>query len=103
MKVWLNDLKPGDKFWVCNWKGPREIEIVGPDNDPSFAMPRWKLSDESSTFVNRYVFTTKEEAIDDFLPKLREQLEKLEKAQAYTQIEINMCKEQIANYEKCLS
>ena len=103
MKVWLNDLKPGDKFWICDWTGPREVEIVGPDNDPSFAMSRWKLSDETSTFVNHYVFTTKEEAIDDFLPKLREQLERLEKAQAYTQIEINMCKEQIANYEKCLS
>ena len=103
MKVWLNDLKPGDKFWICNWEGPSEVTILGPDNDPSFAMSRWELSDGTSTYVNRYVFTTKEEAIDDFLPKLREQLEKLEKALAYTQIEINMCKEQITNYEKLLS
>ena len=103
MKVWLNDLKPGDKYWVCDWEGPREVEILGPDPDPSFAMARWKLSDESSTFVNRYVFTTKEEAIDDFLPKLRRQLEILEKKWAYTKVEIDICKEQIANYEKLIS
>jgi hypothetical protein len=103
MRVWLNDLKPGDKFWVCDWKGPREVEIVGPDKDPSFAMSRWKLSDGTSAFVNHYVFTTKEEAIDDFLPKLREQLEILEKKLAYTKIEINICKEQIASYEKLIS
>ena len=104
MKVWLNDLNLGDKFWVCDWKGPREVEIVGPDNDdPLIKMKRYKLSDGFSTFVNHYVFTTKEEAINDFLPKLRKQLEKLEKALSYTQIEINMCKEQIANYEKCLN
>ena len=103
MKVWLNDLKPGDKFWICNWEGPREVEILGPDPDPSFKMLRWKLSDGTSTFVNHHVFTTKEETIDDYLPKLRIQLERLEKAQAYTQNEINVCKEQIANYEKCLN
>lgn len=103
MKVWLNDLNPGDKFWVCDWTGPREVEIVGPDNDPSFKMKRYKLSDGFSTFVNHYVFTTKEEAIDDFLPKLRSQLEKLEKGLVNIQIEIKMCKEQIANYEKCLN
>ena len=103
MKVWLNDLKPGNKFWLCNWEGPREVEILGPDPDPSFKMLRWKLSDGTSTFVNHHVFTTKEEAIDDYLPKLRIQLERLEKAQAYTQNEINVCKEQIANYEKCLN
>jgi hypothetical protein len=103
MKVWLNDLNPGDKFWVCDWTGPREVEIVGPDNDPSFKMKRYKLSDGFSTFVNHYVFTTKEEAIDDFLPKLRSQLEKLEKGLVNIQTEIKMCKEQIANYEKCLN
>jgi hypothetical protein len=103
MKVWLNDLKPGDKFWICDWQGPREVEIVGPDPDPSYAMKRWKLSDGTSAFVNHYVFTTKEEAIDYFLPKLREQLEILEKKLAYTKIEINICKEQIASYEKLIS
>ncbi len=103
MKVWLNDLKPGDKFWVCDWEGPREVEILGPDPDPSFAMARWKLSNGTSEFVNHYVFTTKEEAIDDFLPKLRRQLEILEKKWAYTKVEIEICKEQIANYEKLVS
>ena len=103
MKVWLNDLKPGDKYWVCDWEGPREVEILGPDPDPSFAMARWKLSNGTSEFVNHYVFTTKEEAIDDFLPKLRRQLEILEKKWAYTKVEIDICKEQIANYEKLVS
>ena len=103
MKVWLNDLKPGDKFWVCNWTGPQEVEIVGPDNDSSFAMLRWKLSNGTSIFVNRYVFTNKEEAINDFLPKLKEQLEILEKSLINTQLEINMYKKQIINYEKCLN
>ena len=103
MKVWLNDLKPGDKYWVCDWEGPREVEILGPDPDPSFAMARWKLSNGTSEFVNHYVFTTKEEAIDDFLPKLRRQLEILEKKWAYTKVEIDICKEQIANYEKLIS
>ena len=103
MKVWLNDLKPGDKYWVCDWEGPREVEILGPDPDPSFAMARWKLSNGTSEFVNHYVFTTKEEAIDDFLPKLRRQLEILEKKLAYTKVEVDICKEQIANYEKLIS
>ena len=103
MKVWLNDLKPGDKFWVCDWEGPREVEIMGPDHDSSFAISRWKLSDESSTFVNHYVFTTKEEAINDFLPNLKKQLEILEKRLIYAKMEVDICKEQVANYEKLLS
>ena len=37
------------------------------------------------------------------LPKLKEKLEKLEEELAYTQIEIDIYKEQIANYEKCLN
>ena len=103
MKVWLNDLKPGDKFWKCNWEGPQEVEIVGPDHDSSFAMARWKLSDGTSEFVNHYVFTTKKEAIDYFLPSLKKQLEILEKRLIYTKMEVDICKEQIANYEKLLS
>ena len=103
MKVWLNNLKPGDKFWKYDWEGPREVEIVSSDVDSSFIMPRWKLNDGTSTFVNHYVFTTKEEAINDYLPKLKEELEKLEETLAYTQIEIDVYKEQIANYEKCLN
>ena len=103
MKVWLNNLKPGDKFWTYDWKGPREVEIVGQDIDSSFIMPRWKLNDGTSTLVNRYVFTTKEEAINDYLPKLKEKLEKLEEELTYTQIEIDIYKEQITNYEKCLN
>ena len=103
MKVWLNNLKPGDKFWTYDWKGPREVEIVGQDIDPSFIMPRWKLNNGTFILVNRYVFTTKEEAINDYLPKLKEKLEKLEEELAYTQIEIDIYKEQIANYEKCLN
>lgn len=103
MKVWLNDLKPGDKFWICSWGGPREVEIVGLDPDPSYAMKRWKLSDGSSTFVNHHVFTTKAEAIDDFLPKLRKQLEMLEVQLEDTRKEIALCKAEIAGYEKFLS
>ena len=103
MKVWLNDLKPGDKFWVCNWIGPQEVTIIGPDKDPSFAMSRWKLSNGTTTFVNHYVFTTREEAIDDFLPKLKSQLEKLERSLTNIQNEIKVCKGQIANYEKWLN
>ena len=103
MKVWLNDLKPGDKFWICSWGGPREVEIVGPDPDPSYAMARWKLSDGSSTFVNHHVFTTKEEAIDAFLPRLRKQLEMLEAQFEDTRKEIALCKAEIAGYEKFLS
>ena len=79
MKVWLNNLKPGDKFWTYDWKGPREVEIVGQDINPSFIMPRWKLNNGTSILVNRYVFTTKEEAVNDYLPKLKEKLSKLEK------------------------
>jgi hypothetical protein len=103
MKVWLNDLKPGDKFWVCDWEGPREVEILGPDPDPSYAMARWKLSDGSSTFVNHYVFTTKEETIDAFLPSLRKQLEMLETQQENIRKEIALCKAEIASYEKFVS
>ena len=103
MKVWLNNLKPGDKFWTYDWKGPREVEIVGQDIDPSFIMPRWKLNDGTSTLVNRYVFTTKEEAINDYLPKLKEKLSKLEEELAYTKIEIDIYKEQIDIYEKYLN
>jgi hypothetical protein len=103
MKVWLNDLKPGDKFWTCSWEGPREVKIVVPDPDPSYAMARWKLSDGSSTFVNHHVFTTKEEAIDAFLPKLRKQLEMLETQFENTRKEIALCKAEIASYEKFLS
>lgn len=103
MKVWLNDLKPGDKFWVCDWEGPREVEILGPDPDPSYAMARWKLSDGSSTFVNHHVFTTKEETIDAFLPKLRKQLEMLESQQENIRKEIALCKAEIASYEKLVS
>lgn len=103
MKVWLNDLKPGDKFWVCDWGGAREVEILGLDPDPSFLMGRVKLSNGYSMFVNQRVFTTKEEAIDAFLPDLRKQLEILEKRLAYTKVEVSICKEQIANYEKLLS
>lgn len=98
MKVWLNNLKPGDKFWVCDWEGPREVTIVGPDN--TFAMSRWKLSDDTSTFVNRYVFTTKEEAISDFIPNLEKQLEILEKKEKYLKAEIDICKEQLNEYKK---
>ena len=62
-----------------------------------------KLKKILDGFVNHYVFTTKEEAINDYLPKLKEELEKLEETLAYTQIEIDIYKEQIANYEKCLN
>ena len=103
MKVWLNNLKPGDKFWIYDLTGPREVEIVGPDNDSSFATPRWKLNDGTSILVSCYVFTTKEEVVNDYLPKLRKQLKKLEETLAYTQIEIDIYKKQIANYEKCLN
>lgn len=103
MKVWLNDLKPGDKFWVCDWGGAREVEILGPDPDPAFLMGRVKLSNGYSMFVNQHVFTTKEEAIDNFLPDLRKQLSILEKRYEQTGIEIDACKKQIAIYEKCLN
>ena len=100
MKVWLNNLKPGDKFWVCDWEGPREVTIVGSDDDNTFIMSRWKLSDGTSTFVNHHVFTTKEEAINDFIPKLEKQLEILEKKEKYLKTEIDICKEQLNEYRK---
>ena len=103
MKVWLNDLKPGDKFWICDWTCMREVEIVGPDPDPTYLMSRVKLSNGYSMFVNQYVFTTKEEAIDDFLPKLKKQLEMLETQYENTGKEIALCKAEIASYEKLIS
>ena len=103
MKVWLNDLKPGDKFWICDWTCMREVEVVGPDPDPTYLMGRVKLSNGYSMFVNQYVFTTKEEAIDDFLPKLKKQLEILEDGHKRVQNEIDNCKKQIAFCEKCLN
>ena len=103
MKVWLNDLKPGDKFWICDWTCMREVEVVGPDPDPTYLMGRVKLSNGYSMFVNQYVFTTKEEAIDDFIPKLKKQLELLEEKSKTTQNEIDACKKQITTYEKCLN
>ena len=100
MKVWLNNLKPGDKFWICDWTGPREVTIVGPDNDNTFVMSRWKLSNGTSTFVNHYVFTTKEEAINDFIPKLERQLEILEERGKHLNMEIDNCKKQLNEYRK---
>lgn len=103
MKVWLNNLKPGDKFWVCDWEGPREVTIVGPDDDNTFIMSRWKLSNGTSTFVNHHVFTTKEEAISDFIPKLEKQLEILEKKESYLKVELDNCKKQLSEYRKWMN
>ena len=103
MKVWLNNLKPGDKFWVCDWEGPREVTIVGPDDDNTFIMSRWKLSNGTSTFVNHHVFTTKEEAINDFIPKLEKQLEMLEKKESYLKVELDNCKKQLSEYRKWMN
>lgn len=103
MKIWANDLKEGDKIWICDWSGPVQLVVVGPDHSREFAMPRWELSDGRKIFVNQHVFTTEEEAIDNFLPKLRKQLEILEERFALLAEEIDVCKKQLARYEKCLN
>jgi hypothetical protein len=98
MKIWLDKLEPGDTFWICDWQGLREIKIVG--SDYTYAMPRRKLSDGTLMYVNSYVFTTKEEAVSEHLPKLREQLEILKKIEIDTKMEIEICRKQLEEYER---
>ena len=98
MKIWLDKLELGDTFWICDWQGLREIKIVG--SDYTYAMPRRKLSDGTLMYVNSHVFTTKEEAVNDYLPKLREQLEILKKREIDTRMEIEICKKQLEEYER---
>lgn len=103
MKIWLNDLKPGDKFWLCDWKGPREVEIVGPDNDPSFRMSRFKLSDGTSTFVNHYVYTSKKEAIEDYIITLKSRLKILEDEKEGIEFEIDIYEEKLRKWQEYLN
>lgn len=88
MKVWLNDLKEGDKFYHILLDNVYQCEHLGDAHNMNFRMPRIKfrvldkdilfnnnaLGDIHEAFVNQYVYDNKEEAEKECLSKLKIEL-----------------------------
>ena len=103
MKINLNDLKVGDNLWLGDWGGPIELTVVSFTPANGYVLPSWELSDGRRLSYGVDVFTTKEEAIDDLIPKLKAQRTLLEKQFNNLVSELKMINSQINKYEKCLS
>lgn len=91
MKVWLNNLKPGDTFFNVTGSGVGHFEIIGPVNDTNYRMSRVKVqlvgTDLSlNEFVNQYVYTEEDEAVKELLEVLDKRINKLK-------VDIDMKKE----------
>ena len=100
MKVKLDDLKIGDKIWIGDWEGPIELSVVSFTPAKGYVLPSWELSDGRHLSYGIDVFTTKEEAIDDLIPKLKAQRTLLEKQFHNLVYELKMINSQIHKYEK---
>jgi hypothetical protein len=89
MKVWLDDLKPGDIFWKPMFNHAVKCEVIGNAHNLNFKMPKFKIKVlwardlenlkpyEIEDFVNHYVYTTEEEAINELIDKLNSKKETL--------------------------
>ena len=89
MKVWINDLKKGDVFWVIDHMYTYNLikcEHLGPSESLEYRMPRIKykvleylfentnnISSEGELFINQYVYTELDsEAMNDFYKVLND-------------------------------
>ena len=104
MKIWLNDLKPGDRFWDVTLNDALEFEIIGDAHNMNFKMSRFKIKDikndiELETFVNHYVYSTQKEAIEELLADVikRRIIATAKKMEA--ECEIHDCEEIINRYK----
>ena len=87
MKHWLNDLKPGDKFWSSTAYEVTQYEIIGNANNLNFRMPRFTCKClmgsyknlDIEFFVNQYVYDTYEESYNEVIKCLQESIQKKEK------------------------
>ena len=76
MKIWLNELKEGDKFWFARLDSPMECIIIGDASNPDYKMPRLRIKSVETPelifelFVNQYVWSTEDEAISEILERI---------------------------------
>ena len=104
MKLWVNDIEPGTEVWIANSFGVKHGKIGGKDNSPIFRMSRrFFIADDgskTSLFVNQYVYTEKNEAIEEELEILRSLRQKTSAKLAIVQSELKNWDEAIERLEK---
>ena len=85
MKIWLNDLKPGDTFYENNL-GVHHYKVIDDAHNMNFKMSRFKVLDldtnrETELFVNHYVYDNYDEckkvALETLNGKLKDANENL--------------------------
>lgn len=79
MKIWLNDLKPGDTFYENSSIGVHHYKVIGDAHNMNFKMSRFSVLDlnsnkETELFVNHYVYDNYNECKENLLEKLRNKL-----------------------------
>ena len=121
MKVWLNDLKEGDKFYHILLDNVYQCEHLGDAHNMNFRMSRIKfrvldkdilfndetLGDIHEAFVNQYVYDNKEEAEKECIDDLKKELKSIKESIISYKAEIvnletreQTLKERINNYER---
>lgn len=84
MKIWLNDLKPGDTYYDNDGYDVYQYRIIDYANDTLFRMARFNVLNidtkvETQAFVNHNVYTTYEEAVNAFIPTVKWYIDKYKK------------------------
>ena len=103
MKLWVNDIDSGTEVWIANSSGVKHGKIGGKDNSPTFRMSRrFFFADDgskTSIFVNQYVYTEKNEAIEAELEALRSLRQKTSAKLAIVQSELKKLDDAIERLE----
>ena len=103
MKVWLNNLKEGDIFYHILFDKVYKCKHLGDAHNMNFRMSRIKyeildnetifnedlLDNVHEAFVNQYVYDNKEEAINELLIKLKNEINSDVLQIAFKQSQIN--------------
>ena len=93
MKVWLNNLKEGDRFYHIIWDNVYKCEHLGDAHNMNFKMSRIKyeiidgdntkllfdlFGDDHEAFVNQYVYDDYESALEEVKKELDTEINNLE-------------------------
>lgn len=107
MKIWLNNLDPGDEFYTVRGEFVLHCVVVGESHNPNFRMTTFIVKDMDhgivyEMFINRYVFDNKKDAVCENLKSLSEKKEKLERDKLMMEDSIKECSAQINKYKQIL-
>ena len=118
MKVWLNDLKEGDIFYLPSTilQNVLKCEHLGDAHNMNFRMSRIKfkilegcdkdinevLGEDNELFVNQYVYTDYDSAHEILIDKLKKELENEENSiKEYNRMSM-ICSKRIESIRKTL-